>query len=631
MVSLHGMKIATAGLVAALALGLAAAPIHAQTAVRGNLVVTGSPSPNPVSAGGEVTYSVNVKNDSNVTATGVLVTIQLPAGPSLVKCTPSVKKQPCTLASGVLSTTFPKILAHKVVKISVILEIPDAPSAASANLVVKAHADAAIGGEEPRDGTATIAAQVAFSTIPVVFLPSQRAGTLSCGANIGSARFVGSETTIQFGASLGCARFPTALTMSASGKTLDLKALKIVGAATSQVKGSVGIAVAPGATGVTILGGGTRGTSGIEHFDYCLVDGQGNNGLRVSSLRCFRARSAGVDVVSDGVTLHRVLVDRSAGGGALTTTEVPGGVGFRTSGTTLIQDSIARRTEGIGFWADGALDAGGTHHPTRVEGDSRVEEATGIGILLQGARHELKDVYVVGDGNDGVSTIGIQVDASEVSIDGVQVSDFAGNGVEVTGPAATIKRSTVEEVGGDSFKLSATAIGSLLSGNTAAKGRRGFVVEAGSTALNTNRSEGTLAPGFVVSGDGAAMTGNTAKKSKGNGFMLSGSGGTYETNVAEGNEGHGFVITGSNGTFKGNTSKNQTRNGSVDGIGYLITGGSNAFNTNAAEKNRGREWEIAPGSIDQGGNKKNGATFSFGGPTVTCTRVGAPPEQRCFE
>src|SRR5205823_7652723 len=97
---------------------------------------------------------------------------------------------------------------------------------------------------------------------------------------------------------LGCAHSKVALTISASGKTIDLQEFKIVGAATDQILGSVGILVKQGADNVTIIGGATGSKSGLEYFDYCLMDEGGNSGLKVMSLRCFRARSAGIDIVS---------------------------------------------------------------------------------------------------------------------------------------------------------------------------------------------------------------------------------------------------------------------------------------------------------------------------------------------
>ena len=136
---------------------------------------------------------------------------------------------------------------------------------------------------------------------------------------------------------MGCAHSKVAVKISASGKTFDFQGFKIVGAATDQIKGSVGILVA--APNVTIVGGGTGSKSGIEYFDYCLMDEGDSDGLTVSTLRCFRARSAGIDLASDNVALNGLLVDLVVAG-TNTTTEVPGGIGMHLSGSANVKDSI---------------------------------------------------------------------------------------------------------------------------------------------------------------------------------------------------------------------------------------------------------------------------------------------------
>ncbi len=606
MVVISRRRMARVGLLAALTVIFATTlSAWAQIPDRGNLVVTGSASPNPAAAGGQVTYTVNVKDDSTRTALGVLVTMQIPAGLGFVKCTPSVKNQPCTLSNNALTTTFATIKAHSTVKVTVLLNVPSVITGPSYSMGVTAHADSAVGGEEPRDGSATIVANVISDSIPVVFQPSGRTGTLSCSGTVGPSFFAPGETAVEFRASLGCSNSQTAITIAASNKTIDLKKFKIVGASTNQILGSVGIRIAQGATGVTIIGGGTNGSSGLEYFDYCLQDGGGNDGLKVSSLRCFRARSAGIDVVSDNVELAGVLVDRTVGGTALTTTELPGGVGIHASGKTTITDSISRRAATVGIWADGPPDV--TSHAAQIGGSSRVEETSGIGILLDGAGHEVKDAYVEGDGADGVSTTGVLVNASGVFLDGLEVVEFGGQGVRFNGINATIKRSTVEAVGSDSYVVGATGTGAILSGNTAMKGLRGFVIEGAGAKLDTNRAEATVGAAFEVSGDQAELTGNSAKKAKGDAYALGGDGGKYNTNLAESNEGNGFKIAGNDGEFKNNTAKSQKK-----GSGFLVTGTNNSFNTNIAERNSATEWVIGAGNIDLGSNRKNGKTFSFG-------------------
>lgn len=133
------------------------------------------------------------------------------------------------------------------------------------HLLATAHAAGAIGGEEPRDGSGSIAVAVLSDSVPVVFQPSERPDSLSCGDDIKSSFFESGEHTVQLRASMGCAHSKVAVKISSSGKTFDFQGFKIIGAATDQIKGSVGILV--GATNVTIVGGGTGSTNGIEYFD----------------------------------------------------------------------------------------------------------------------------------------------------------------------------------------------------------------------------------------------------------------------------------------------------------------------------------------------------------------------------
>ena len=602
--------LAVAGIVSVLAVGLSmVSPAVGQVPPeRGDLIVTGSASPNPGAAGGQVLYAVNVWNNSTVTATGVLVTIQIPQdspAPEFVKCSVSLsggaRGQACTESGGVITTTYPKIKAHLTGKVSVTLKMPGVSG--TFTLVATAHADRAIGGEEPRDGSASIAGAVLSDSVPVVFQPSQRTGSLSCGDDIKSS-FFGSDDTVQLRASIGCAHSKAAVTISSSGKTFDLQGFKIVGAATDQIKGSVGILV--NATNVTIVGGGRGSKSGIEYFDYCLMDEGDSDGLTVSNLRCFRARSAGIDLASDSVKLNGLLVDLVVGG-TNTTTEVPGGIGMHLSGSTNVKDSIVRRAASIGILLDGSPDPDGTKHRVQIDGNystSRVEANTGIGIQMEGAFHEVRNTFVEGDGNDGVSTTGVLINGSGMLTDGLQVVDFGGNGFLVNGAQATIKRSTVEAVGSDSFVV--TGGGVVMTGNSAAKGQKGFVVSGPDAFLDTNEAENVLGTAFLVSGDRAIMTGNTTKAGKAEGFVLNGNGGNYNTNKAEANIGTAFTINGNAGLFLNNSCKSSRKGG-----GFLVTGTNNTFGTNSAEKNKRSEWEIAAGNLDVGSNRKNGKTFKF--------------------
>lgn len=586
-----------------LVLGFTVTPaLAATTPVRGNLVVTGTASPSPGASNGTVTYAVSVKNDGSLGARGVTVTVQYPSQTAFVKCTPSVSGQVCTAADGVVTTTFATVKAHAVVKVSVALKMPAVTELTTIGVTAHAHADSAIGGEEPRDGDATISGTVLPGTIRVELLPTLRRANIACGVTINASFFQGAEHTVRLIDGMGCPESDIGIRMAASGKTLDLNKLKIVGASSALRQNSKGIVVAEGATNVTITGGSTGGASGIEYFDYCVQDEGGNTGLLIQNLRCFRARSAGFDVASDGVTISGVLTDRVVAA-ANATQELPGGVGIHASGNTHIVNSIARRSGGIGIWADGTLDPDGDHRIVVIDGNTRVEASAGIGIVLDGQFHTMKDVDVEGDGQDGVSTDGIVINATGVSLDGVQVKEFGGRGMVVTGAGAKVLRSTVEDVGLDSFVVSGAL--ATLNGNSANGGVAGFVVSGADCTLDTNSAEGTAGSAFVITGDRSRLTNNKARTNGGGAFVLGGNAGYYETNKTETNGAAGFLVTGNDGIFKGNSStKSKT-------AGFDVRGANNQFQTNVAEKNTGTEWIIAPNNVDKGSNRKNGKTFSF--------------------
>ena len=156
-----------------------------------------------------------------------------------------------------------------------------------------------------------------------------------------------------------------------------------------------------------------------------------------------------------------------------------------------------------------------------------------------------------------------------------------------------------------------------MSGNSAAKGQKGFVVSGADAFLDTNDAENVLGTAFLVSGDRAIMTGNSAKAGKAEGFVLNGNGGNYNTNKAEANIGTAFTISGNDGVFLNNSCKSAKTGG-----GFLVTGTNNSFSTNSAEKNKGVEWVIAAGNVDLGSNRVNGKTFKFTTAGISIEKLG---------
>src|SRR5262245_10567583 len=73
---------------------------------RGNLVVSGRPASDITGSGGQVAYTVSVKDDSSTSATGLQVTITLPNNVTFVRCTSSVVPLSCTHSSGIVTALY---------------------------------------------------------------------------------------------------------------------------------------------------------------------------------------------------------------------------------------------------------------------------------------------------------------------------------------------------------------------------------------------------------------------------------------------------------------------------------------------------------------------------------------------
>lgn len=558
------------------------------------LVVTVTDNIDPAPSRSQVGYSIVAKNDGTTKALNVVITATLPPNVQFVKCSTSTGK-PCTLNGGDVTTTVLTLAAHKSATLTVVVTTPDVDVKSLITVAGKANGDEAVDDSNHQDTT------VLPEQVKVVMQPSLLEASIRCG-DVLTSDFFGSDQTALFTDSLGCAHDPVAVTMAASGKTLHLNRFKIVGAALgSASKGNIGILVAAGATNVTITGGSTNGTSGIEYFDYCLADQVGNASLTVNTLRCFRSRSAGLDIVSDGVLISNSLVDLTAFVSDATT-ESPGGVGIHASGNVRIKDTKVRRAAVIGIWADGSSDPEGDGPVVQIDGNtetSRVESASGVGILLDGGPHLVKDTYVHGDDK---STTGVIANGAGSILDNLTVKSFL-TGIAVNGTGNQVVRTTVESIRQDAYVVDGA--NARLSGNKARPRRHGYVVTGSNVTLDSNTSELAVGHGFVVSGPAPTLTGNSAKQNKGNGFVLGSAGGVYDTNKAEANVGTGIVVNGSAGNIINNASQ---RNKAA---GYNVTGTDNHFRTNNAETNTGAEYGFAAGNLDDGGNRLNGATFSF--------------------
>ena len=329
-------------------------------------------------------------------------------------------------------------------------------------------------------------------------------------------------------------------------------------------------------------------------------------GLSVDNLRIFRARSVGLEVASNGVTISDVLIDRTIAVAGATVGQ-PAGVGIHASGNTVISNTIVRRSGAIGIRADGTHQdvSGFVVTITGNLASMQVEQNAGVGIQFDNGPHRVEFTSVIGDGIDGTSTDGVVVGptATGILLDSVVVKEHGGDGFVIDGASARIVSSSVDTtVGGDSFVV--TGAGAVLENNDAQSLGHGFVINGASSILTSNSAE-TEQDGFVINGDGASVRNNNAVGNKTRGIVVAGNAGFFDTNLAQFNGTHGMVILGNDNRFISNQSK-QNKNS-----GFSISGTLNRFGTNSAELNAGTEWIIGTNNVDEGENKRNGSRFTF--------------------
>lgn len=567
------------------------------------LLVTVTDYPDPAASGAEIDYTGSVKNNGQYRSFNVRLEATLPAGSTLATCRTSVSTVHCVPAGTTVSATFPRVAAHGTVRMFVTVVAPVVATPTVIRLDLNATGDNAHKGDGSQ--STTVHPPVTGATL----LPSGQGVGVRCGDTI-DGPFMGSDTTVVLNLGLTCNNPGHALRIAASGVTLDLGGKKIIHT-TPRRAGDVGVLVAAGATGVTIQGAGTQSTKGIEHFDVCVKDEGDNAGLRVTGLRCFRARSAGIDISSAGVTVSQSLIDNTIPAVGITGDPDGGGVGIRARGDNIvIRDTIVRRSDRIGIWAHGT-DTDGNGRVVTVEGNtstSRVETNARTGILLEQGPHRVNATRVQAAGPASTSGDGIVVGPSAVDtlLNGVQVRRHGGNGVRVEGVNTRIDNGDVEEVGGVGYLILAPAV---VAGTqvTLVQGD-GYRVEAAAAGalLDSNAIENSPGNGFVING-AAMVSGNSAKDVGGWGFVVGATGAHLDSNEVEVAGLGGVRVTGNSNTLEG-TGVTETL-----GIGFEIVGVDNVLDSCAAERNVGVEFAIGPNNEDGGSNSANGDSFTFTG------------------
>jgi uncharacterized repeat protein (TIGR01451 family) len=616
-----------AGLVTALVVALAFAGA-AEAQLPTKLIVTVRANIDPAVSGGQVSYTIDTKNEGTTKASDLVVTIPIPAGTTFVLCTATkpgegetIVPVPCNVADGVVTVPFGKLRAHLVARVNLRLQMPSVTQVTQ--VVVDASADSSDATDDRNQFTSTVLPPGSFFT----FLPSGRVSALTCGTTLDAQAF-GSDTTVQLSGNLGCTTELFALKITAADKILDLNNFKIFAnqiPGQSLVAGSVGILL-NGAARLKIRGGstGTGGSSGIEHFDWCIKDEGGSKKFSIDTVRCFRARSVGFETVSKGVKITNNLLDRVIGA-TNGTAQPPGGVAIYTRGdNTTLENNIIRQPGTIGMRLTGT-DADLSGRVVWLKGSSnalsRIENAMGVGLQLEGGPHDIDGkLFIRGDTSDGSSAItstdGVVVDATGVDIllKDIEVKEFGRHGFVINGTGTVLETVRVEDVGvvldeegdelpraGDGYVVAGA--GTSITGSEVADARHGYVVTGADAVLDENIAEKVEGDGFVIQGDNVTATANESKENEGRGFVISGVGGLFELNTVEGNLGDNVVFTA---TATGYDVKTFESQGSEQ-RGIVVSGTGNTFTGNIAQANDGVEWQVTvAGNTDGGGNKSHG-------------------------
>ncbi|HKG79108.1 MAG TPA: SBBP repeat-containing protein, partial [Pyrinomonadaceae bacterium] len=125
----------------------------------GDLNVTITDTPDPVNFGSNLTYTINVKNDGEVAATGVTLTDTLPAGAALVSVTPSTGL--CTGTTSI-NCGLGTLAAGAIATVTVIVTPPAVRTITNTATVTLNETDAFLG-----NNTATAATLVDFADLSI--------------------------------------------------------------------------------------------------------------------------------------------------------------------------------------------------------------------------------------------------------------------------------------------------------------------------------------------------------------------------------------------------------------------------------------------------------------------------------
>jgi uncharacterized repeat protein (TIGR01451 family) len=249
---------------------------------------------------------------------------------------------------------------------------------------------------------------------------------------------------------------------------------------------------------------------------------------------------------------------------------------------TITQCTVARVTGAAGSPVWNITSTG----KLTISGADSVGGSIGWRVAGNGG-HNLKSIRANGATKYGVQIVSSSnsVSWNDVSGNGTAISDA---GIRVEGSSNTLKGGTVGSNKGDGVQLignSNTLSGSNIVSNTG----NGVLVTGSTNKVDSNgRINLNKLNGILVTGSSNTLSSNASESGKGNtqnGIKVaSGSGNQLTGNKMNSNAQAGFYIAASPGT---------------------------KLKSNATSNNTGNEYTIGAGNVDQGGNKKNGSSFTF--------------------
>ena len=119
-----------------------------------DLSITKVASPNPVTAGQPLTYSITAMNNGPTAAINVTITDPVPSGATLQSATPSAGGS-CT-TGGVVTCTFPSLAPNATVSVAIVVTAPSQPG----TLTNSASVSSNVSDPNPSNNNATVGTQV---------------------------------------------------------------------------------------------------------------------------------------------------------------------------------------------------------------------------------------------------------------------------------------------------------------------------------------------------------------------------------------------------------------------------------------------------------------------------------------